>query len=98
MNVSLRISLDDFKNEHFKELFVTESIDDIIDRLKEFTKPTIIDGKISPKWVKIIIEYSPERGCPWGELESMHLCCIKSFASTKIDDYTADLDFEFILR
>lgn len=95
--ISLRISLDDFKDEPFKSLFITESIDDIINRLQEYAKPIVDGDNVSPRWIKTVIEYSPDRKGPWGELEHMHLCCIKSFTSTKIDDNTADLDFEFIL-
>lgn len=98
MNVSLKISLDDFKDERCKEIFVTESVDDIINRLQEYAQPIIDGGMISPRWIKVIFDFLPERKGPWGELEHMHLCCIKSFTSTKIDDNTVDLNFEFILK
>lgn len=89
VKVALLLSLDDLKGEPYNDLFITDSIDDIISRLQEFTRPVKNDGAIMPRKIMVVIEYynKKKRSCER---------YLKSLTCSKINESLVDLELEFI--
>ncbi len=97
VKVPLHLSLDDLKSEPYKSLFITESIDDVVNRLQELTRPIKNnDGTIMPRKINIWIEYSSEKKGSHGQVGSGHACYLKSLTYKKINESLVDLELEFI--
>lgn len=96
VKVPFQLSLDDLKSEPYKSLFITESIDDVVCRLQELTKPIMNDGTVIPREIMIGIEYSKEKKGLHGQLASGHACYLKSLVYKKINESLVDLELEFV--
>ena len=97
VKVPLHLSLDDLKNEPYKGLFITESIDDVVSRLQELTRPIKNnDGTIMPRKINIWIEYSSEKKGSHGQVGSGRACYLKSLTYKKVNESLVDLELEFV--
>lgn len=97
VKVPFHLSLDDLKNEPYNSLFITESIDDIVSRLQELTRPIKNnDGTIIPHKIMIWIEYSSEKKGSHGQVGSCHACYLKSLTYNKINESLVDLELDFV--
>lgn len=89
VRVAFKLSLDDLKSEPYNDLFITDSIDGVICRLQEFTRPISNDGTAIPCKVTIVVEYSNKK-------KSSRECYLKSLTCNKINESLVDLELEFI--
>lgn len=97
VKVPLHLSLNDLKNEPYKSLFITESIDDVVNRLQELTRPIKNnDDTVMPRRINIWIEYSSEKKGSHGQVGSGHACYLKSLIYKKINESLVDLELEFV--
>ena len=96
VKVALRLSLDDFESEPYNDLFITDSIDDIISRLQELTRPIKKnDGTVIPHKIMVGITYDKIRDM-YDACSSNYACFLKSVTHKKFNDSSADLELEFI--